>query len=279
MPLKNQNKKKLYFTVLIMVGVFLAGCENWTGLASERYDGMEIERDERAIEAYQKRQEIVGESKQLYLPEPFSQEMYRSSLEFQEETEELLEAKTYVVGEDLPPSRYLFSIVDPNQSRGTIRLEDEENQLLVEEYLNAHMGVPTVELDLYEGNQLHVMGEEFLEVYATATGDIPEDLPVTQLLDQMPEEEGRVTLRAGIWEVGKHLEPAQYRIVDLPLKGMLYLFEEGETEPRVIELKGRIMFDEETGEVVPVGPPIELELTTGQKLYVHDASEIYLEKQ
>lgn len=278
---QKQFNKRLLVGSMTMIVFFLTGCTGWTGLIPEQYDGKQIERDEEAIESFEDRQEIVGKSKELYLDEPYSSNIHQPALSFEGTIETLLEEKMYVIGEDLPESRYLFAIVEPGRNSGHIRLEDAEGNRIADEYLDVQSGIITVELDLHEGNILHVSGGEKLGVYASASGELADELPISGWIEEMNRvaSEDSITLQPGIWEVGAQLSAGEYQLVDQPRTGFIYIFSNNETEPRIIELQGTYTMGENNPEFVEIVPVTSLTLKEGDKLYLHNAPSISIEKK
>lgn len=281
MKQQKQSYKLVLVGFITIITFFLTGCTGWTGLIPEQYDGKQIERDEEAIEAFEDRQEIVGKAKELYLDEPFSSNIHQPALSFEGTTETLLEEKMYVIGEDLPESRYLFAIVEPGRNSGHIRLEDAEGNRIADEYLDIQSGIMTVELDLHEGNLLHVSGGEKLGIYASASGELADELPISGWIEEMNRvaSEDSNTLQTGIWEVGAQLSAGEYKLVDQPRTGFIYIFSKNETEPRIIEMQGAYTTGANDPEVVETGPVTSLTLKEGDKLYLHNAPSISIEKK
>lgn len=245
--------------------LLLSGCAGFTGLLPERYDGQAIEKNEEAIAAYNENQEIVGEGKELYLLEPFSEEILEPSLPLSEEPVRQMEPGMYTVGEDIPEGRYPFRYVNEMMtgpmSNATLTIRDAEGQLILEELLSP-MKMTPVEVDLREGNTVTLAGEEFPVEMGVSDNSPP--------MNGMGQNfEADVTLAGGIWEIGEHLEAGTYVISHQPASGYLYIFDET-TEPRIIEFRGMVELDESTGQTVPVGPELELTFEENQKIYLKD---------
>lgn len=255
--------------VVVVMSFMLSGCAGWDGLMPEKYDGNTIQRDEAAIAAYSKTKEIVGENKDLYILEPFSESLLNPSLSLEESDFFKIEAGEYVVGEDFPAGRYQFRYMNEQlephlMNNATLRVTDEKDQLLTEELLTPYK-VGYVETDLYEGNKVSLSGEGF-SVEMGASKDL-----ASQLVEQ-PLEAGEVVLTNGVWEVGKHLEAGTYVFTELPPGGYLYLFD-NTLDPRVFELRGQMELNEETGEFIPVKTHLELTVENGQKMYLKDLNQ------
>lgn len=277
----NQSREMWKRRFLFSVGMslfFLSGCGNFNGFASERYDGQKVEKDTQAIEMYTKRQEIVGEAKDYYLTEPFSPDMSRSPLSFNDGHWHTLESKTYTIGKDFPESRYIISL-GGEFGKGNIRLEDREGILKVEEYLHANMGVVRLEADFYEGDQLIISGAEEGELLAFSTEELPEEFKEMLIFSDMTPKAGEIILGTGTWHVGKQIEPGEYQLINQPPNGYVYTFSPNQLEPSVIELKGDWDVDPDIQEVIPLDRPLSLSLVEGQVLYIRETHQIELVKK
>ncbi|WP_277630506.1 hypothetical protein [Atopococcus tabaci] len=257
--------KRLCSVAWTGMSVLAAGCAGWTGLAPERYDGQDIQRNEQAIAAYQKNQEIIGEEKALYLLEPFSEELLEPPLPLTDEPAHQMEPGIYTIGEDISAGRYQFRYVtenmDPrNSGNATLTITDAEDRLVLRELLSPMTPMP-VEVDLREGNRVTLAGEEF---FVELGGRL--ENPVMQ------EIEADAVLSPGIWNVGEHVQAGTYLLEQQPAGGYLYIFEDT-VEPRVIEFFSRWAIDETTGEPIATGPALELTLEEGQTLYVAETPQ------
>lgn len=276
---QSRSKKNTLLLFVSVATLFLSGCQAWTGLAAERYDGQKVEPDTEAIESYRRDQEITGKSKELYLIDPFSSEISDPPLAFVEEAAFLLDNQTYTTGNELPASRYTFTIVDPMISKGNIRLEDSNGELIAEEYLHPHMGVISLTVNLNEGDVVLVSGTERGDLVAVSSGVIPSEYEVSAILNEPSLEADTRLLYTGIWEVGTHIDAGDYEIIEQPPNGYVYIFEPNETDPRIIELNGQNESDPTTGESTDVSDPLPLTLKEGQTLYVQEAVSIQLKKK
>ena len=253
-------------SLIVVLGFLLTGCAGWNGLMPEKYDGKNVQRDKAAIEAYSKTKEIVGESKDLYILEPFSESLLKPSLPLAESDFFKMEPGEYIVGEDFPAGRYQFrymtELLEPHlMNNATLRVTDEKDQLIVEELLTPYK-TGYVETDLYAGSKISLSGESFsVEMGAD------EDLSL-QLIEQALKT-GEILLTNGVWEVGEHLEAGTYVFSEVPPGGYLYLFDRT-VDPRVFELQGQSELNEETGEFMPIKTNLELTVETGQKMYLKD---------
>lgn len=256
----------------LLVGscLLLSGCASWTGLIPEKYDGNAIEADEAAIAAYNDHKEVIGAGKELFILEPFSEDLLRPSFSLTEKRFVGIDSDEYTVGEDLPEGRYQFryvsELMEPHlMNNATLRVTDETGNLVFEELLTP-FETSFLEMDLYEGNKLVLMGEDIsVEIGASESRFVEEETALS--LSKMD-----VLLTNGVWEVGEHLEAGTYIIPELPLSGYLYVFDDT-TEPRVFELGGIAEFSEETGEMVSVESEKELSLEENQKIYLKDLSQ------
>lgn len=262
--------KRLWTLTLTGTSLLVGGCAGWTGLTPERYDGQDIHRNEQAIAAYQKNQEIIGEEKELYLLEPFSEELLEPPLPLTDEPTRQMEPGVYTIGEDVPTGRYQFRYVteqmDPrNSGNATLTITDAEDRLVLRELLTPMTLVP-VEVDLREGDRVTLAGENF---YVEMGGRFENPA--------MQESEADAVLSTGVWAVGEHVQPGTYLLEQQPATGYLYIFEDT-SEPRIIEFFSRWAIDETTGEPVAAGPELELVLEKGQTLYVAETSQPLLLK-
>lgn len=280
MQLQGIKLKKAVGFSLAFASLFLSGCQGWTGVAAERYDGQKISKDTDAIDAYQERQEIKGKAKELYLLESFSPEIGQSVLPFIEKEPVFLETKTYEIGKDLPASRYILTYADWDKGSGHVRVEDSEGRLIAEEFIHPHIGVQYFTADLHEGDKLQMTGTELGDLVALTTEEIPTEFTGYGGMEEMVLEEDTVNIQTGIWQVGTHIEPGEYELVDQPGEGFVYLFESEGAEPVLIELNGQTVdIDPHTFEVITTGDPIPLILSEGQVLYLQNTNRIQLAKK
>lgn len=274
---------------IALIGVLAAslflttGCSSWQGLAPERYGTVKIKRDKEAIHAFAERQEITGNIKELYLNESYSEELLLPSLEHEDREEDSLPAAVYEIGNRILPGRYVVSVSGTGDSRGTVRLEDSKGKLIADEYLDEFMGVPFLHLDLREGNRLSVSGGGESGFYLSSTGEMPDYFDLRGYLADIGSiqkaEENQLVLETGLWEVGKQVEPGTYEIVNQPAEGYLYLFDQDEQDPTIIQFNGQEVFDSMTQQMTNTEKSVEVELKTGQKMSIQGASQIFLEKK
>lgn len=239
MPLTINRQCKLLFLSLTASGL-LAGCAGFTGIRTPLYDGEPIVYDEEAATIYDEHKEIVGKEKEHYLRDDYSSDMWGSSLEFTEEESVLLEQGSYVIGKDLPAGRAVLHGEDSNFAPnmriihvGTLTITDEDNSIYFKTLFNDASGIKDAVVDLREGHTIEIVG------------DGPE---VSVSYDSTADLSSENQLIAGIYEVGKHIEPGSYEITNIsaPRTTELYWFQK-EKEPRVIELvvSGYAMTEEE----------------------------------
>lgn len=267
MYLQRTRRKISGAVCLAGFSLILSGCTGWTGLLPERYDGRLIERNEEVNAAYHENQEIIGEGKEWYLLEPFSEEILAPSLPFSQAPSQQMEPGVYTAGEDFPEGRYRFLYAQDAMQNGpmnnaTLRVTDSDGQLILQELLSP-MSATLVEVDLKAGNIVSLAGEEFPVKMGT------EALPEQLLYEMGATPEADVILYTGIWEVGEQIEAGTYTISQQPPTGFLYVFEES-IEPRIYQFAGTVTFDSETGDVITESGELNLTLEDGQKIYVKD---------
>lgn len=179
------------FWVFLLI---LSGCSSFTGIRTPRYDGQLIEADEEKIEAYETSNEIIGEEKELYLPETITQEIRAESLDYTEHEPVLLEEGTYVIGEDLPAGRVTLNgqkenpmLIFPGDENtagapmeatgnkvGTMFVRDEAGDLYFENMFHPLYGVLIAQVDFIEGHTIEIIGEQ-ANVVVFYADEIPED--------------------------------------------------------------------------------------------------------
>ncbi|MBM6615970.1 hypothetical protein JTF06_13845 [Desemzia sp. RIT804] len=262
--MKSNLKKSIQLSnFLLGTCLFLSGCASWTGLMPEKYDGNVIEKNEAAIAGYNDHKEIIGAEKELYILEPFSEDLLRPSLPLVEKEFVSIDAGEYTVGENFSEGRYQFhytsGLIEPYlMNNATLRVTDKNGLLIVEELLTPFTA-SYLEVDLYDGNRVTLRGENFSVEMGASTNVIA-------------DEETDIVLTNGVWEVGKHLNAGTYVVSESPLSGYLYLFDET-TEPRVFELGGTIEVNEETGEITAGKSDKELTFEENQKIYLKDLDQ------
>lgn len=293
-----QNKKS--FLLLPMTLVILTGCADFAGLRTPKYDGKTVERDEEAIEQYVQTQQINEENEDHYFRYPLSDTLSEPSLDFTDEETVTLGAGTYLVGEDLPSGRVIFEGHPSNFSAevflifaGNITVYDEEDVVTFENHFQENSGVMQAVADLREGQTVEVEGEDpRIDVHYS-------EERATSLLQ--PENENQLSLIAGHYEVGRHLDAGSYTIesVFAPRTPVLYHFTDGDiTVVELTQNRGAMPFltKEENQENFDLGllteeeyeqnlelfadqperPVIELE--AGDKLYLPMLQRLDLEK-
>lgn len=294
--------KKMAAGLFLVLLLFLSGCSNFAGIRAPLYDGQPVEPDEEAIEQYAKTQQINKENEGHYFRYPLSETLSEPSLDFSHDEETvLLEAGTYIVGDDLPAGRVVLEGHPSNYSpevfliyAGNLTIYDVNDGVAFENHFQERSGVMRAMIDLREGQRIEVEGED-PRINVLYSEDAAETLPQVDDAD-------RVMLMAGHYEVGEHLDAGTYAIesVAAPRTPVLYHFTDGEIDvveltrnrgviPRVTEEEneewfevGRLSKEEYERNLAlfddaPDKPTIEL--STGDKLYLPMLDLLELEKQ
>lgn len=215
-----------------------------------------------------------------------------------------------------PPSPEEYNV-------GTMTIRDEEGQFYFENMYHPFYGVLITQVDFIEGHTIEITGNnpEIVVFYDEELPNDPYvfDTRWEDYLAELEEQEGfegfveveegeepdyegvedfqydqeqalvvneddnSVELNAGIYEVGKHLEPGLYEITEesAPAYTELFIFS-GNEEPRVIEMsKGLFGLLHGWGELNSVNPEAEkptIELLPGDKVYPHYVRHLKLTK-
>lgn len=217
-------------TLFLLLGpLILMGCQ-------------QTETSEKA-KAYHENSEIIGEERDEVIGE-VSKSIYESIDRKNTDAEPVvLEAFPKEGAEvQLPEGRYTIS----GQTAGTVTIYDEEGAVLYEAVMGEEQLAIT--LDLLDSHTVHVDGFEAAYIEPTETALSHE-------------------LGAGIWEVGKDIEPGKFEAHNSFGYGYLQLFTEGEP-PQVYEFHGEGIGQD----------PIELELVEGQKMKITEV-RIHFEPQ
>jgi len=292
------NKKK--FLCLPILLLILSGCSSFTGIRTPKYDGEPIHPNEEAIEGYTGTQQVNAENEAHYFRYPLSETLFEPSLEFTNGETVTLEAGVYTVGKDLPSGRVILEGHPSNYSpevftirAGNLTVYDAEGVVSFENHFQEYSGVMRAVADLREGYTVEVEGKD-PEIDVHYREEMAESLPRSDDLEQ-------VTLMAGHYEVGEHLDAGIYTIktVLAPRTPVLYHHADGEmhvieltqnrgVRPRLTEEEndewfelGRISAEEyernlELFEDRPDRPVIELK--AGDKLYLPMVERLDLEK-
>ena len=165
----------VFFSGLILL---LSACSSFSGLRTPLYDGEPFVAQPDKIEAYARSREIIGEEKGWFLPEPFSADILKPTLEYAEHEPVLLEEeRIYTVGVDFPASRVTVIgekndpnlIIDFNTDPfappkpeeyevGTMTVRDAEGNLYFENMFHPFYGVNIIQVDLIEGHTIEITG-------------------------------------------------------------------------------------------------------------------------
>lgn len=158
--------------------LLLSACSSFSGLRTPLYDGEPFIAQPDKIEAYAKSREIIGEEKELFLPEAFSEDILKPSMDYIDHEPVLLEEeRTYTVGVDFPASRVTMigDKNDPNQiidfdtdpfappkpeeyEVGTMTVRDAEGNFYFENMFHPFYGVNIIQVDLIEGHTIELIG-------------------------------------------------------------------------------------------------------------------------
>lgn len=187
-------KKLITFSTLIPFLILLSACSSFTGIRTPRYDGRPMETNPEKIAAFATSKEIIGQEKALYLPETISQDIAKPSLEYEDHEPVLLEAGTYLIGEDLPAGRVSLNgekenprLVFPDTEYipgapkpieeyqvGTMYIRDEAGDLYFEHMFHPNYGVTQAQVDFIPGHTIEIIGSQ-PGIVAFYTPEIPED--------------------------------------------------------------------------------------------------------
>ena len=281
-----KNRVKLLVTALTGMVLFLSGCSEFSGLRKPLYDGEPVAPNEEAITAYQESREIVGEEKAFYFRYPVSEAIYDASLAFTNDEPVLLEEGTYTIGEDLPAGRVslignesVFTSENNAVHVGNMMIRDTADVVYFENLFHSDYGQLIAQVDFIEGHEIEIIGDD-PQITIFYTAEIPEDpyvlmdppellVNMDRLAFQQPivTDAASVTLSAGIYEVGEHLEAGHYEIktIQAPHNTEMIRFRAGE-EPAVYELIQTHEMEEDSAEEIDMDYPM-INLEVGDKIY------------
>lgn len=327
------SKKMMNLYLFSFSLLLLSACSSFTGLRTPTYDGKPFVAESEKIEAYAQSREIIGEEQDLYLPEPFSEDILQPSLEPISHEPLLLSEGTYTIGEDLPAGRVSLlgekenprvsfggfedsnAPINPESFRvGTMTIRDAEGVLYFENMFHPYYGVMIAQVDFVEGHTIEIVGStpEVVVFYADELPADPyvfdtreeefyadlEDLEEGEFItssestgfeieQEQPlkiSEDGRmVELKAGIYEVGKHLEPGTYEMTEesAPTHTEIFLFS-AENDTRIFEIKENLYGPLNGYGFLNVTEDLSnrpvIELTEGEKIYLHYVDYLLLTK-
>lgn len=274
------RKQNIKMTGLFLLSLFfLGGCTSFQGLRTPLYDGEKIIPDKKSIDVYHSSREIVGKEKDYYLNHTFSEDIFEEGLSYSEDEPVLLEEGEYVVGEDLPAGRVtlqgnysMFTSDNYQVHVGNLLVRDPEENLYFENLFHTEYGQLVAQVDFISGHEITVTGVD-AEITAFYTPELPENpyelmssIEVLENLDRLEINQpiqmngDEITLTAGIFEVGNHLEAGTYELLAVSAvhDTEMYLFRRDEGI-RVFELLADNY--EEKEEV------IQIELQEEDKIY------------
>lgn len=300
--MKKLSRLLLFLTPLLA----LAGCSQFSGIRKPLYDGQPVEPIEEAIAMYRETGEVIGDEKEYYFRYPFSKDIYQPSLDYTDDEPKLLTDGKYVIGEDLPAGRAtllgnesIFASENYEAHVGNLTIYDKMGEVYFENMFHSLYGPLVAQVDFIPGHTIEIIGKD-AQISAFYTSEIPDNpyvlmdpLQVLQNLGRIDVQnpilvEGDTTiLSAGIYEVGVHLEPGNYEVVNFSAvqNTEMYLFHEGE-EPRVFELiLDEVIYEvdedgsfEELPEEVVKSDNIQFELQVGDKIYPNLVSSLMLKQ-
>ncbi len=336
--MQKKIRNVIFLSGLILL---LSACSSFSGLRTPLYDGEPFIAQPDKIAAYAKSREIIGEEKELFLPELFSEAILKPSMDYIDHEPVLLEEeRIYTVGADLPASRVTMigEKNDPNQiidfdtdplappkpeeyEVGTMTIRDAEGNFYFENMFHPFYGVNIIQVDLIEGHTIELIGNnpkvvifydevlpedpyvfdtrwedyiagleaegvEIVQHSEEDLEDIPGMDPSSFMQDQpivISEEEQTVSINAGIYEVGVHLEAGTYEITEesVPNHTAMYLFRDS-VDPKVYEISknifgvGHRLFVMNSDQFDNDKPIIELK--DGDKIYPHYVNHMLLTK-
>lgn len=233
-----QSKKTLIIVPVLFL--ILTGC-SFAGIRSPLYDGKPVEPNESAIKQYVQTQQINAENEAYYFRHPLSDSLFEPSLEFSDKETVTLNVGTYEVGEDLPEGRVIleghpsdFSPQVFTIRAGNVTVFDDNGLVTFENHFQERIGVMQAVVDLREGQTVNVDGEssEIYVHYNKKTLLNPFDMEA----DAKPELASTETLRAGHYEVGKHIEAGSYMLEDFAAPRTAVLYHFTEKTVKVVEL-------------------------------------------
>jgi hypothetical protein len=194
------------------------------------------------VSVYQENNEIIGKEREELVGE-VSSTLYETTDRKNEEAEEIIQTSLERSGASFTPpaGRYWISpgFADGPPQSGRLLIYDDTDVLLIDEVIDHSFGVWSVTVDLDGSHRVSVDGIDQIQI-----------TPV--------ETEPSTELTAGIWVVGKDINPGNYTVKadnDFAF-GYLHIYEEGEM-PRVFEVLNN-----------PSESTIDVELTEGQILKI-----------
>lgn len=333
-----KNKMQILFLTTLLL--FLSGCSSFTGIRTPLYDGEPFIPKPDEITAYHESREILGETKELYLPETFSEDILKPSMNYIDHEPVLLEEGIYTVGVDIPASRVTlfgekndpdlmidfnadpFAPPKPDEYEvGTMTIRDANGDFYFENMFHIHYGVLVTQVDFIEGHTIEITGNnpkvvvfyeeilpedpyifdtrwedyvagleaegiELVEHSEEDLSDVP-GMDSSLFMQEQPilisEEEQTVSINAGIYEVGVHLDAGTYEVTEesVPNHTAMYLFRNS-IEPRVFDISknifgvGHNQFFMNSDQLTDDKPIIEL--IDGDKIYPHYVGHMLLTK-
>lgn len=257
---------------LLLFAPLLASCSAYAGLMPYHYDGEKLTADEAAVAAYQEQREIIGKEKEAFYPASFPEYFTRDPLPYAEKVprglaphsengEVWIGADVLQVGEKLPPGRYV--IVPLEYQEGGNLIIREKGEVVFEEVLFSY-ATTAVEVNLYEGQSVQLIGGEFAIAFAHPD-------PTYSRYEQKGED---FFFSSGIWKVAHHLPAGKYRLkeVEAGMAGTPFLY--------IIAPDGTYRLHQLAAGVggEPV-PEIVLDLHEGDSLYIGQTNRLVLTRE
>lgn len=201
----NPIKKLLFLSAPLFT---LAGCSSTTGLAAEYYDGVKIERDEAAIEAFIANREIIGAEKETYFDEMLFEFLAQPALPFPKRVEHPLGLTGYPndVGTTLVPEGRYTIVFEGYGPPDSFMVTDESGKILYQQLMNqtAH----TFELDLFAGQVIKgTTPDPIASIVLYPERTTPFFLPSSS-----EGEQNGVHFSNGVFHVGTHLPAGDYEV-------------------------------------------------------------------
>lgn len=283
---------------MLIVLLFLTSCANFEGLRSAHYDGDPVTENELAIKKYHDDSEIIDKEKEYYIRYSLSKDILKPSLDYSHEEAFLLEDGQYIIGEDLPAGRVsllgnesIFTSENYDVHVGNMIIRDEQGDIYFENLFHSAYGVLVSQLDFIDGHEIEVIGKES-QITVFYSEDFPDNpyelMELPELIQNLGQEDlldpirifengETINLRAGIYEVGRHLESGQYEVrkIEAPHHTEMYIFRKN-IDPQVIELLQNKPNNSENEKQDKATNVVKIELKDGDKIYLQLVNNLEL---
>lgn len=223
-------KKSLYMLSWGLMVILLSACSSFTGIRTPKYDGQPFVTQPEKIAAYENGREVIGEEKENYILEPFSEDILKPTLDTIEHEPILLEEGTYVVGDDFPAGRvslygkkedpsiiysdFEHSNAPPspeNYHVGTMTIRDAAGKLYFENMFHEDYGVLISQVDFIEGHTIEIVGNN-PEIVVFYSEELPNN---PYVFDTRAEEYEAQFEGLEIIEVEEMEEESEFEGIDL----------------------------------------------------------------